>query len=366
MEPKHALVALNMVPGIGSVKLNRLIGKFESAENAFTAGLGELMSVEGIGEETARIIEAFNEKSLEKELTDTRDKNIRIVTIYDEEYPENLKAIHDPPPVLYIAGKDPFGADLDVAVIGTRMSTEYGVMAVKKILSQMRASEFTFNIISGLATGIDTAAHREALNNGISTIGVLGFGFNQLFSQKNPVAIKMLEKATIVSEFPMAMIASKQTFPRRNRIISGLSDCVLVIEAGEKSGTLITADFALEQGREVFAVPGSIFSIKSKGANRLITQGAKPVQDLNDMLEEFGLKPGATAGNAPKMQPVTIPELFGDEKIIYEKLGFEKKHIDNLAIESNIDVIKLSSMLTMMELKGIIKQTSGKNFLRAK
>ncbi|HPI02429.1 MAG: hypothetical protein BWY84_00517 [Candidatus Aerophobetes bacterium ADurb.Bin490] len=361
---KDALIAINTIPAIGGIKLRRLINVFGSCLDIFDASPEMLTAVEGIGVETAKDILALTPEITEREEEACQKNSVRIICSDDIEYPKQLKTIYDPPPVLYMAGADYRETALPLAIVGTRQCTEYGDAAVRRVVQRMRAIFSDFSVISGLATGIDSRAHRAALNSGIYTAGVLGFGFGQLLTMINrPLIKEMLEKATIISEFPFYAEGLKQNFPQRNRVISGLSKGVLVVEAGEKSGTMITADFALEQGREVFAIPGSIFSLKSRGANRLISQGAKIVQDADDILIEFfeDIKiPDTNAETAVN----TALNLTESEKTVYEKISFEKKHVDIIALESNIDVIKLSSTLTMLEMKGAIRQLAGMNFVR--
>lgn len=366
MDTRSALIALNMVPGVGSVKMNRLIGHFGSAGNVFNAGAKQLSQVEGIGSEIVRQIIHFSDfYDIEKEIRECAEKDIRIVTIYDDDYPALLKKIYDPPPVLYCAGvfeKWPQNA-LNLGIVGTRMASDYGDRSLKKIIEEMKATKLTFAVVSGMARGIDTIAHMESLKSGIYTAAVLGFGLSKLWPfTEHYIARHIIKNGCLISEFPLDMMPLKQNFPRRNRIISGLSEALLVVEAGERSGALITSDYALEQGRDVFAVPGSIFADKSAGTNNLIRQGAKLTTSIYDITEEYELliKPKSRG----VQQELFAGDLDENERKIYEVLSSEKKHIDNIAIESNIEIIKLGSLLTKLEMKGAIKQLSGKNFIK--
>jgi DNA processing protein len=369
MTEKEALVALNMVPGVGSVRLNRLIGRFRSPIEVFSASDDDLLSVEGIGDDIIHYIKNFGDYySVEKEMMEAEDKGISIITIYDDDYPPLLKKIFDPPPVLYAAGN--FEAipkeALSLGIVGTRAATDYGEMALQKIIKEMKQTKKDFTIVSGMARGIDSVAHFEALKQGFFTIAVLGFGMKMLHPfTKHYMAKHIIKNGLLIYEFPLAMKPLKQNFPRRNRLISGLSDGVLVIEAGKRSGALITADCALEQGREVFALPGSIFAEKSVGTNGLIAQGAKLVQGAKDIMEEFDIYLKEEA-KEPEQAELALMDLNDSERKIVESMGFEKKHIDNIAIESNIDVFKLTGIMTMLELKGVVKQLSGKNFVRTR
>jgi DNA processing protein len=366
MDEKSALIGLNMVPGLGSVRIKRLITRFGSAKNVFKGTPNELKMVDGIGPEITRSIIYFDEiYSVEAELENARKKNISIFTADEAEYPANLKKIFDPPSVLYVAGDISSLAPsaFNLGIVGTRMSSDYGWQAVNKILDGIISTKLSFNIVSGMARGIDTIAHTGAAARSIFTTAVLGFGLDYIWPfVKNYTANKILSCGVIVSEFPMGMPPLKQNFPRRNRVISGISDALLVVEAGERSGALITADCALEQGRDIFAVPGSIVSPKSEGTNWLIKQGAKPATSIYDITDEYSV----IAAPPPEKKPAGPPPgLDDDEMKIYSVLSNEKKHIDNIAIESNMEVVKLAGKLTMMELKGAVRQTGGKCFIRA-
>jgi DNA processing protein len=361
----EALIALNMVDGVGSVKSNRLIGKFGSAEAVFKASYDELKYVEGVGPEIAGAIKKFDPALLENELREIKEKNIEILTVNNEKYPVLLKNIYDPPPVLYKYGADVPACDISIGIVGTRVASDYGEMAVKKLIKEMKTSGFTFNIISGMARGIDSVAHYEAVNAGMFTAAILGFGFNVIYPfTGHYLAKEIIKTGCLLSEFPLNMIGLKQNFPRRNRVISGMSDGCVIIEAGERSGALITADCALEQGREVFAVPGNIFSDKSNGTNNLIKQGAKATTGVIDIIEEFVVKKHELLPAGIETQPDIPAALSPDEKQVYTVLSHEKKHIDNISIESNMDTVRLNGIMTMLELKGFIKQLSGKNFIR--
>lgn len=361
MDERQALIALNMIDGLGSVKINRLIGHFKSAINVFSAFLDELLDIDGIGENIAFQIKNFNFENLKKEMQEAEQKNIRIITICDNEYPQILKNIYDPPVVLYIAGKGFLNTDLNLGIVGTRAADDYAEKTLEKIIKEASESGINLAIISGMARGVDAMAHINAIKNNIFTIAVLGYGLGTIYPfEKNSLVNDIFLNGTLVSEFPLHYIANRQSFPRRNRVISGLSNCVLVVEAGEKSGALITADCALEQGRDVFAVPGNIFSEKSKGTNNLIKQGAKLVDSFYDILEEYKIKYERADANNNKQEIL----LSDEEKKIFDLLDYEKKHIDNILIESNIDINKLSSILTVLEMKGLVKQLSGKNFIK--
>jgi len=364
MEQRLYLVALNMIDGLGSVKINRLIGKFKNAEDIFKADFNELSDIDGIGDTIASYIKNFDFKKAEKEIKECQDKNIEIITIYDEKYPALLKEIYDPPPVLYKYGKDVPEVKYYLGIVGTRIPTDYSEDVVKKIIKEMASKSELFCVVSGMARGVDIIAHYEAGKNNIFNIAVLGFGLNSIYPlEEHYIAKEIIKNGCVLSEFPLDMIGLRQNFPRRNRVISGLSNGVLIVEAGEKSGALITADCALEQGRDVFAIPGNIFSDKSTGTNNLIKQGAKLTSCLNDILEEYDSKDKI---NIKEIEQKILNGIFSEEetKILNILSKFEKKHIDNILVESNIDINKLSGVLFGLELKGIIKQHSGKFFTK--
>ncbi len=365
MDTRSALIALNMIQGLGSVRVNRLLGRYADPAEIFEAPQNELMQVEGLGGMIAERITRFDPALLERELDDAASKKVKIVTVMDDDYPALLKRIYDPPPVLYAAGCfDSMPGDaLRVGIVGTRQATDYGERALKLLIEQMRDTHLPFMVVSGMARGIDTIAHMESLNLGFYNIAVLGFGFNHIWPfTGHYIAQHLIKNGALLSEFPLNTIPLKQNFPQRNRVISGLSDAVIIVEAAKRSGALITADCALEQGREVFAVPGPIYAEQSIGTNNLIKMGAKPVCSIYDLIEEFEF-----VGEAKRPEPGAAPmmELTDDEKKVYAFLSSEKKHIDNIAIESNMDVIKLSCVLTVLELKGAVKQLGGKCFVRA-
>ncbi len=365
MDEKKALIALNMIDGLGSVKINRLIGRFEKAINIFKANFNELSDIDGIGDTIASYIKNFDFDRVEKEIKECNGKNIEIITIYDEKYPALLKEIYDPPPVLYKYGKDIPDRKYYLGIVGTRIPSDYAERVIQKLVKEMKEKSELFCIVSGMARGVDVISHYESLKANIFNIAVLGFGFNIIYPfEKHYIAKEIIKNGCLLSEFPLAMIGLRQNFPRRNRIISGLSNGVLIVEAGEKSGALITADCALEQGRDVFAMPGNIFSDKSIGTNNLIKQGAKPVMSLNDILEEYDSRDKI---NVKEIEQKILNGIFSEEEtqILNILSKFEKKHIDNILVESNIDINKLSGILFNLELKGIIKQHSGKFFTKA-
>ena len=263
-------VALNMVLGVGKTLFHRLVREFGSPEQVFRSPRKELMRVEGIGDKTATEIASFSiEAKVDRELRLLEKIQARILTLTNPEYPELLRQIYDPPPILYCQGKPLDSYPIPVAVVGTRAVTSYGKMVTESLCKGL--AERGVAVISGMARGVDTLAHRSALHVGGETVAVFGCGLSHTYPPENrSLRDKITQSGTVVSEFPISMGPERNNFPARNRVISGLSYGVIVVEAGEKSGALITAQFALEQGRDVFAIPGSILSPKSYAPNRLI------------------------------------------------------------------------------------------------
>jgi len=289
MEEKRCLLALNMVEGLGSVKISQLLEHFNKAANIFGAQAEELERVFGIGAKIAGRIKNFDWQVLDKELKLIKKHDIGVVTIAESDYPESLKQISDPPPVLYFKGSILSGG-FNFAIVGSRRASYYGISVAEKFAQQLAALGIV--IVSGMARGIDTASHKGALKAKGATLAVLGSGLLNIYPPENKLlAEKIAKSGAVISEFPLNTPPLRENFPRRNRIVSGLSRGVLVVEAAERSGALITADLALDQGRDVFAVPGEVDSPTSLGANYLIKQGAKLVNSIEDILEEYRLSP---------------------------------------------------------------------------
>ncbi len=361
-EERFCTIALNMIWRIGHVKCEKIKAYFGGFKGIFQKKKSDIMDC-GLKEADADAILSFDLKEAEREIKRCKELDIRIVLKEDSEYPLMLADIYDPPSVLYMAGLPYIQRKNPVAVIGTRNATIYGKRVTEALIKEASAFGDEISIISGMAKGIDSFAHIAAVSNNIYTAAVLGFGLQKIEPRDIWETSRAISRAgTLISEFPLDFKASKMSFPRRNRIISGMSRAVIVVEAGEKSGTLITVDFALEQGRDVFAVPGDIFSKKSKGVNRIISEGAKVLYSFEDVLKSFGEKPIFTRELSEKKE--VHANLSDSEKYVYEKMGIEKKHIDIIAIESNMSVAKLSVLLTIMELKGAVKQLEGKTFVR--
>ena len=290
---------------------------------------------------------------------------INCITLHDEQYPELLKNIYDPPSVLYCKGTIK-KREKALAVVGSRSATSYGLSMAEKISYEL--SGFGFSIISGMARGIDTYAHKGALEAGGRTVAILGCGPDMVYPVENLSLMRQIENSgAVISEYLPGIAPLSCNFPARNRVISGISLGVIVVEAGKKSGSLITASFALEQGREVFAVPGNADSPNSQGTNRLIREGAKIVTGIEDILEELQLFDLKKNAKKPRLKmkdckQMIIEGLCGDERKIAECLGAKTLHVDEIVRRSGLSAQIVSSMLIMMELKGVVEQSPGKIF----
>ncbi|MFN3739718.1 MAG: DNA-processing protein DprA [Thermodesulfovibrionales bacterium] len=355
------LLGLSLIKDIGPVMARSLIDTFGSAKEVFSQTEKSLMDVEGIGQQRAKAIREFNRwKDAEAIIKRCNDINIEIVSYLSNLYPENLKTIPDPPLILYMMGK-PLPQDaLAIAIVGSRRTSDYGRRAAEKLSREL--AELGITIVSGLARGIDTIAHTACLRSGGRTIGVSGSGLDRPYPPENKELIKkIINNGYVISEFPPGTPPYKENFPQRNRLISGLSLAVIVVEAEAKSGALITAGYGLEQGREVFAVPGGIFSKTSQGTNSLIKKGAKPVTSVNDIFEELAPR---LKGLIKEQQPSWEAQLeFSDrEKAIINIMTEEPLHIDEITRKSGMSISECTSILLELELKGAVRQLQGKRF----
>ncbi len=360
-DEKKLYVALNTVPGLRAGPFHRSLSACGSASGILKAGREGLARIPGISEATAAAIVALSPSAAWKaEQARAQAAGAGIVTLLDQNYPEHLRQIHDPPPVLYQRG-ELCPADREaVAVVGSRAPTPYGRLTTEKLARELASCGIT--VVSGLARGIDSCAHRSAVEGGGRTIAVLGSGLDRIYPPEHrTLAEKIAAAGAILTEFPFGQGPEKYHFPLRNRVISGLSLGVVVVEAAARSGALITADLALEQGREVFAVPGNISSPKSAGPNRLITQGAKLVESAGDILEEF---PHLASRGKPETDNRPSHPLSQKEEILLTRLGSDPLSIDEVIRNSPISAPETVSLLTTLELKGLVRQFSGKLFAR--
>ncbi len=361
-------VALNMIQGLGVLRTKKLLERFGSLESIFRAGRAELREVEGIGRELADRVVTWKETvDVKKEFALAKEHGADILTVDDEKYPQRLKEIYDPPSVLYVRGEMDGVDERAIAIVGTRHPSFYGRTITENLSKKLAMRGFI--IVSGLARGIDSAAHRGALSVKGKTIAVLGCGVDKVYPPENKKLMdEIAGSGAVISEFPMGTQPDKGNFPRRNRIISGLSLGVIVVEAAKNSGSLITAGAALEQGREVFAVPGKVDSPTSYGTHRLIKDGAKLVQDVDDIIEELGmLRTSPEEGSCVETQTENrvSPDLEDDEKKVYDILSSDPCQIDVICSRTNMPASKVSSILMMLEIKGVVKQLPGKQFVRS-
>lgn len=357
-------ITLKSVPGIGNHLFKRLIDRFHTPDAVLQASSNDLAEIYGI---TPRLASAIRRHRLPDAIKRDIDlavkKGYKIVTMADTDYPALLRQIPDPPPILYVFGLLTKQTN-NIAVVGSRHATRYGISAAHQLSSDLASLGIT--IVSGMALGIDSAAHQGALAGKGETVAVLGSGLEVVYPRENRnLFYSIAENGAVISEFPLMTEPEPKNFPIRNRIISGICLGTVVVEAGRKSGSLITARLAAEQGREVFAVPGSIHSFKSAGTHILIKQGAKLVEHAQDIIEEVVamMTPPATTEPSPKNQMgANFPPLSPDESLVIGAIDPYPVHIDDLARVLSIPSGKLSAILLQLELKGVVQQSPGKFF----
>jgi len=359
---KLALLRLLMVPGIGPARVRSLIGHFRNAHTVLEAKTPALCRVDGIDQVLAEAIQhAPPEELAARQLTLIDSHSSHFLTFWDDDFPASLKTIPDAPVGIFVKGTLLPTDRFSIAIVGTRQPTTYGKMVTERLAADLVSHGFT--IVSGLARGIDTIAHRAVLNAGGRTIAVLGSGLDMIYPSENRrLAEEVMGNGAVVTEYCFGTKPDAPNFPRRNRIISGLSLGTLVVEAGEKSGALITASMALEQGREVFAIPGSIFSSKSAGAHRLIQEGARLVHTVDDVLSELTAQLDLF-GKAARPAPL-LASLTESEQRLYDLLTHEPAHIDMIAREANLPSSHVLSTLLQLEFKNAVQQLPGKMFVR--
>jgi DNA processing protein len=359
MTETEAFIALNMLPRIGPVRVRRLLEVFGSPQEILQAKPKELLSVQGVGAEVAESISSWKIHSdAAAEIERAEKFGATIITQSDALYPAVLRQIHDPPIVLYVWGtlRDAHA----IGVVGTRKPSHYATECAKKLAYQLAYSGLT--VVSGLARGIDTAAHQAALAARGRTIAVLGSGLDRLYPPENrELAERISSSGAVLTEFPMATAADRQTFPMRNRIISGVSAGLLVVEAGAASGALISATQAAEQGRSIYAVPGRIDHPGAIGSNRLIQQGAKLVTSAQDILDDFGLLfPRLPALEHPGPQLKLTPV----ERSVRESIGDDETPIDTIISKCGLPTNEVSSTLLALEMRRLVKQLPGGRFVK--
>lgn len=364
MTRTEAWIALNLIPQIGPVRVRKLLEVFGTPEQILAAKAGDILQVEGFGSAQAQSLAGWEAQiDLEGELRKIRERGLTILTRDDELYPPLLSQIYDPPLVLYVLGEVTKRDHNAIGVVGSRNATIYGMNATKKLSFQIAYSGYS--VISGLARGIDTAAHEAALAAKGRTIAVIGAGIGKLYPPENQaLAEKIAQNGAVISEYPVDRIADRQTFPYRNRVVAGWSCGLLVVEAPLRSGSLITAQQATEQGRAVYAVPGPIDKPTSAGCNRLIQQGAKLVMDGGDILDDL-MTLFPTATKAPTVDQPKLPiSLTLEEEILFKAIGSEEQHIDELSALSGLTPATVSVTLMRLEMKRLVRPLPGRRYVR--
>ena len=364
MENLFPWFQLKSTPGVGNLLYKRLIDVFHSPENVFQASRKKLLQVEGLSD---RLVTSIKQHPLsdadKKELEKIQQKGIKILTLNDTDYPALLLEIPDPPPCLYVYGCMSASPE-NISIVGSRNATQYGLATTQRLGRDL--ASLGMIIVSGMARGIDTAAHEGALMAHGKTIAVLGSGLENIYPKENEALFhRIAETGAVISEFPLNAEPEAHHFPMRNRVISGLSLGTVIVEATLRSGSLITARLAAEQNREVFAVPGSINSFKSTGAHTLIKQGAKLVEQAGDIMEEIShrIDPAALdADNSMDCDTETEPSLSPLEMSVLNALEPYPLQIDELIRKLGMTSSELSSTLLGLELKGVVQQNPGKLF----
>lgn len=376
LDEHSALIALSMVPNVGAGRLRKLIHRFGSARTVLELSPNSLTRVNGIGKKTARAIARFDEfDAVQQQIERAARLDAKLVSVSDERFPPRLREIFDPPPFLWMRGELTADDEPSLAVVGTRKASKYGKRMARKLAGDLAKRNIT--VVSGLAYGIDTAAHTGALEAGGRTIAVLGSGVDWIYPSSNRgLARQITRRGALLSEYPLGTKPDAGNFPQRNRIISGMTAGTVVVESARKGGALITAYLALEQNREVFAVPGRLPDRTSAGTHRLIKRGhAKLITGIDDVLEELEhVLPGSVTSDP---SPGRIPEAGGDggdevdvtqlnrvERRLYEALTDRPVHIDALCRKTNLDPSTALVYLLNLEFEGLVRQMAGKQFYR--
>ncbi|MCF6157778.1 MAG: DNA-protecting protein DprA [wastewater metagenome] len=366
MKEFEAILRLSMTKGIGARTHKALLEKFGSSEAILDASKQELETVQGVGPKlSAAIREISRNIDIETEIDLAEKKDVQIIPYISDAYPQQLRTLYDPPLVLYIKGSIRKTDILSMAIVGARYCSYYGLSQAERF-SRLLAQK-GFCIISGMARGIDAAAHRGAIHSDGRTIAILGCGLGVIYPRENmELAGQIARHGALVSELPMNTPPDPRNFPPRNRLISGLSLGVLVVESALNSGSLITARWALEQGKEVFAIPGNIDNAYSKGTHRLIKEGAKLVEDVADIIQELG--PVAEILDSPDAAITNDPRslsLNSQERKIFSLLSSNPKDIDEIIQATGLPTSVVSSTLMILEIKKLVRQLSGKRFVKA-
>ncbi len=356
------IVRILNIPGVGPRKTLDLLAQFKTLDNIFKASYQDLVKISGIKDRIARaILDAVDEELIEGQIKLIEKFNVELVSIWDDAYPERLKEIYDPPIALFCRGNLDLLRGECIGIVGTRTPTSYGKDIATEFSREL--SQRNMTVVSGAAKGVDSIVHGSCLNASGKTIAVLGNGVDRVYPAENrKLYDDLVGNGLLISEFLMGSKPDAPNFPRRNRIISGLSLGTVVIEAAERSGSLITAYFALDQNREVFAIPGSIKSRQSQGTNQLIKQGAILVSSVEDIFEELGEK--YKMGQSQGQQELSISTDSKEAAILEHMPGSDLIQIDDLASLSGQTTFALLSTLLQMEMKGLVQQSPGKYFKR--
>ncbi len=356
-DDKKYWIGFNLVKGIGAVRFQQILSFFGDLSTAWEAPAAIYQQV-GLPERVlSNFLRLRKEVDLDKLYEKIINSGVEVLTSLDEDYPPILKEIDQAPPVLYIKGKLTPADEFAVAIVGTRRVSAYGQQVARDASTFLAGHGLT--IVSGLARGVDALAHQHALQAGGRTIAVLGSGVDVIYPPEHrKLAQSIVENGALISDYPLGTQPEGVNFPPRNRIISGLSLATIVIEAGESSGALITADFALEQGRDVFAVPGNVLSPASRGTNRLIQKGAYPMVSPQDVLDVLELSQIEAIKTARQVLPADTTE-----RKILDVMNFEPKHVDEICHAVGMAVEKVSAALTMMELKGMVQHVGGMRYV---
>lgn len=357
IDPRKYWIGFSFVKGIGPVRFQQLLDFFGKPDIAWQAPT-EALREAGLGAKIAdNVVRTRLSLDLDREWEHIQEEGITVLTWEDEGYPRRLKEIDQPPPVLYVKGDLSPDDEWPVAIVGTRRVTAYGRQVTEEIASTLSRNGLT--IISGMARGIDAIAHQAALSVGGRTIAVLGCGVDRIYPPEHSgLAERIIEHGALISDYAPGTPPEASNFPPRNRIISGLSMAVVVTEAGQRSGALITASFAADQGRDVFAVPGNIMSPQSRGTNRLIQDGAFLILDPKDVLEVLSLSMVTQHRAARVVLPADAVEAQ-----LYQTLGHEPLHIDEIGARTDLPIDRVTATLALMELKGMIRQVGGMNYI---
>lgn len=364
MTRTEAFLALNLLPQVGPVRVRKLLQHFGTPERILTAKSSEILQVGGFGLDLAESIAGWESQvDLSSELQKIRSRGLTLLTQEDDLYPPLLREIHDPPLVLYVWGELTKRDHNAIGIVGSRQATHYGLSATKKLSFQLAYAGYT--VVSGLARGIDTTAHEAALAAKGRTVAVIGSGLGKLYPPENmALAERIAQNGAVISEYAVDRPADKQTFPYRNRVVAGWSTGVVVVEAPLRSGSLITAQQAADQGRTVYAVPGPIDKPTSGGCNRLIQQGAKLIMDGADVLDDL-MTLFPTAPTAPKLQESRpVAPLTLEEEILYKAIGTEEAQINDITVASGLTAATVSSTLMRLEMKRLIRALPGRRYVR--